>query len=439
MRSIHILRTGLRTGLLGTALAVIAVATPLVSLTGDRVLNDKDIKKLSNELASWFEALDARKGKLDAEEGVREELEKLNKKKGKQLKAGNLLAQPEDLGAVIYMANRYDKKFPKRGAGKVVSKTADGGRGTVEYAVWSPQKYKPKSGPYPLLLTIPDEGENPEKHIMNRWNDGTLRETMLIASPKMPGDSKKWTENDGLAAVLLTLREVSNIYAIDFDRVYIGGRGRGGETALKIANMFPSRWAGAFAWGSDAGEGIPPENMRHIPILICGGGSKSTAFADAAKEAGIESVKLDSGGGQTEIMAWMNDVKRTKYPEEITLIPGERFPTGAYWLQIQPVPDPTGVRLDVSANRESNTITINSKGITEATIYLSDEIVDLDKPVTVIANGVEKVQQFERSFRLVLQLLESGKVDPGRVFVAADTFHIPSAGESDDGAGESDG
>ncbi|MEM9382096.1 MAG: hypothetical protein AAGB93_19225, partial [Planctomycetota bacterium] len=305
MRSIH----PLRTGLLGAALAAFAVATPLVGPDGDRALKDKDIKKLSNELAGWFEALDARKGKLDAEESVREELDKLNSKKGKDLKSGDILASPADMGAVIYMANRYDKKQPKRGAGKIMMKSGDGGRGSVEYAVWSPAKYKPKSGPYPLVLTIPDAGENPEKHIMNRWRDSGLRETAIIAAPKMPGETKKWTDNDGLAAVLLTLREISNIYAIDFDRVYLGGRGLGGEAALMIANMFPSRWAGVFAWGSDAGEGVPVENMRHIPILICGGGSKATAFSEAAKEAGIESVTLDSGGGQEEIIAWMKDVK----------------------------------------------------------------------------------------------------------------------------------
>jgi len=227
---------------------------------------------------------------------------------------------------------------------------------------------------------------------------------------------------------------VSETYAIDFDRVFLGGRGRGGEVAVAIANMFPSRWAGTFSWASDAGEGIPPENLRHMKVFISGGGAKATAFEERAKEAGLENVTIEPGGGQEKIIAWMENVRRTSYPDKITLIPGERFPTGAYWLQITQVPEPEGVRVEVAVNRETNTITIDATGINEATLYFSDAIVDLSKPVKVIANGVEKVEQFERSFRTVLELLEAGKVDPGRVFVAAQKYHLaaPAKVEVDD-------
>ena len=47
---------------------------------------------------------------------------------------------------------------------------------------------------------------------------------MVIASPKMPSDSKSWTESEGRRAILLTLRFVTKTWAIDADRVFIGGR-----------------------------------------------------------------------------------------------------------------------------------------------------------------------------------------------------------------------
>lgn len=420
MRSIR----PLRTAALGAALAAIAVAAPATQTEPDRVLKDKDLKKLSSELAEWFEALDAGKGKMEAEEAVRKELDKINDKK---LKGGDLLASPLDLGSLIYLANRYEKKMPKRANGKVTTQTVDsGGRGDVEFAVWTPPKYRPKDGPYQVILTIPEEGENPEKHIQDRWVDNGLRDATVIASPKMPGDSKQWTEVDGLGAVLLTLRGVSETYAIDFDRVFIGGRGRGGEAALAIANMFPSRFAGAFCWAGDGGEGIPADNLKHLPVFISGGGSNATAFAERAKEAGVESVTIEPSGGEAEIIAWMGDMRRVKYPDEFTLVPGPMFPTNAYWLQIPRLPDINGVRVDVRVDRETNTITIDGTGLTEATIYLSDAIVDLDKPVTVVANGKTYVDQFERSFRTFLDFLSAGKVDPGRVFVASKQYHLPS-------------
>ena len=421
----------LRTATVGLVLAVAAAASPLVTNAADRLLTDKDLKKVSDKVSDWYEAIAEGKGKMDAEADIREELEKLNSK-NRKLKGTSLLACPEDLGAMVYLSNKFDRKQPKRGAGKVMDRTVDNGaRGTVDYALWSPAKYKAKSGPYPLIITLPEEGENPKAHITNHWIDGGLRETTIIASPKMPGDSSKWSEVEGLTAVMLTLRNVSEIYALDFDKVFIGGRQLGGEAALAIANMFPSRFAGAFCWAADAGEGVPVENLKHMPIFISGGGSRATDFEERAKAVGIETVTLAPSGGEAEIIAWMSTVTRNSYPTAFTLIPGATFPTNAYWLQVPRLADVEGVRVDVEVNREENTITLNGAGLTEATLYLSDSIVDMDRPVIVIANGKRYEDQFERSFRVFLDMLYAGKVDPGRVFVASKQYFLPSVAESD--------
>lgn len=421
----------LRTAGLGLALTAAAVSAPLAVSAADRLLSDKDIKKLSGEVADWYEAIAEGKGKREAEEKVREELEKLNGK-NRKLKDSTLLAYPEDLGAMIYLSNKYDRKQPKRGAGKVEERTIDNGaRGTVEYAVWSPPKYRAKSGPYPLVITLPEEGEKPKAHITNHWVDGTFKDGTIIASPKMPGDSSKWSGVEGLTAVMLTLRNVSEIYAIDFDRVFLGGRRLGGEAALQIANMFPSRFAGAFCWAGDAGEGIPVENLKHMPVFISGGGSHATEFETRAKDAEQDNVTLMSGGAEADIIEWMSGIRRNSYPTSFSLIPGATFPTNAYWLQVPRLSDVEGVRIDVEVNREENTITLNGTGLTEATLYLSDAIIDLDRPVTVIANGKRSEDQFERSFRVFLDMLYAGKVDPGRVFVASKTYYLAAVGESD--------
>lgn len=424
----------LRTASVGLMLAVAAAASPLVSSAADRLLTDKDLKKVSGKVSDWYEAIADGKGKMEAEADIREELGKLNDK-NRKLKGTTLLASPEDLGAMIYLSNKFDRKQPKRGAGKVSDITRVGARGTVEYALWSPAKYRAKSGPYPLIITLPEEGENPKAHITNNWVNGALRESTIIACPKMPGDSGKWSEIEGLTAVMLTLRNVSEIYAIDFDRVFIGGRQLGGEAALAIANMFPSRFAGAFCWAADAGEGIPVENLKHLPVLISGGGSKATDFEERAKEAGVTGVTLATSGGESGIIEWMAGLKRDSYPTSFTLIPGATFPTNAYWLQVPRLPDVEGVRVDVEVNREENTITLNGTGLTEATLYLSDAIVDMSRPVVVIANGKRYEDQFERSFRVFLDMLYAGKVDPGRVFVASKQYYLPDLS----GGGESDG
>ena len=196
----------LRIATVGLALAVAATAAPFASSAADRLLTDKDLKKVSGKVSDWYEAIAEGKGKMDAEADIREELAKLNDK-NRKLKGTTLLASPEDLGAMIYLSNKYDRKQPKRGAGKVMDRTVDNGaRGTVEYAIWSPSKYKAKSGPYPLIISLPQEGENPKTHITNHWVDGGLRETFHVPVHKLhPVDLEKMPGGKPSVALVETL------------------------------------------------------------------------------------------------------------------------------------------------------------------------------------------------------------------------------------------
>lgn len=416
-----------RIALAGAACSAVALASPLVTAQDDRLLDDRDLRKVTGALGEWLEALNEGEDTLEAETDFREELEKLNEKtlKGET----DVLSSPADLGAILYGANDYPRKRVK-GAGKVTMKSADRGGRTIEYALWAPSKYKAKSGPYPLIISIPDEGENPEEHITNNWTNNELRESTIIVSPKMPGDSKLWTETEGLGAILLSLRFALDEWAIDVDRTFIGGRGRGGEVALEITNMFPARFAGAFAWAADAGENVEAENVRHVPIMITGGGSNATDLEKRAKDASLENVTLDADGGQDAIAAWMAEKTRTNYPTKVTVIQGELFPSKAYWIQFAPVAK-AGVRVDAEIDKETNTITIKSDEITEVSLFLSDALVDLSKPVTVVANGTETVDSFERSVSTFLEFIDTGKIDPARIFVATKQYDLPSVAESD--------
>ncbi|MGB0332252.1 MAG: hypothetical protein ACPGPE_10605, partial [Planctomycetota bacterium] len=70
----------LRFATVGLALAIAATATPLASSAADRLLTDKDLKKVSGKVSDWYEAIAEGKGKLEAEADIREELAKLNGK-----------------------------------------------------------------------------------------------------------------------------------------------------------------------------------------------------------------------------------------------------------------------------------------------------------------------------------------------------------------------
>lgn len=413
----------------GTADAAPAVAP--TSQEKERLLKDRDLGPLAKKLGAWFADAEAGEDTLESEQDFRDALTKVNEKR---LRGGDLLSSPSDLGMTVFLANNYSRKAPKRVNGKVTMQSEKFGDFDIEYAIWTPTKYKGKE-PVTLILSIPEEGKNPQEHIQQTWIDGGFKETVVIASPKMPGDSKTWTEAEGRRAILLTLRFVTKTWAVDANRVFIGGRGRGGEAALAMAHSSPDRFAGAFAWASDAGEGLEPENLRHTPVLISGGGGRATAFADRAKAAGLEEViVLDPDAAEAEFIAWIGEKTRANYPSKITVVPQGKYPYRSHWIQFAPVSDTEGVRVDAEVDRETNTITLTSSGIREVSVFFCDDLVDMSKPVTVIANGATSKNTFPRSVNTFLKFLAQGKNDAGRTFVATKQFHLPAVAraESDD-------
>lgn len=394
-----------------------------------RILKDGDTKNLSKRLGAWFEVLDEGKDTLKTEYEFREELKKFNEKK---LKGGDLLKHTADVGFTIYNANNYGRKDPRGATGKVVMQKVERGDLVVEYAIWTPSKYRGSKGPYPLIISLPEEGENPQDHITNRWTSGEIKESTIIVTPKMPGDSNQWTEREGRAAVFITFADIMTTWAVDRDRIFIGGRVRGGETALEFAHSSAERFAGAFSWASDAGDGLNPENLAHVPVLICGGGAKSTAFAERAKEAGVDGITVSADAGIDEIGAWMEKKRRMAYPDKVTIAPSGRYPTKGYWLQFAAMKDMSGVRITGEINRETNTITLTGKGVRDVSLFLSDGLVDLDRPVTVIANGAESKDTFQRSVNTFLELLREGKNDSGRLYTATKQYHLPALAEDAD-------
>lgn len=417
--------------LLTSGMADAAPAVAPTSQEKERLLKDRDLGPLAKKLGAWFEDAEAGEDTLESEQDFRDALTKVNEKR---LRGGDLLSSPSDLGMTVFLANNYSRKAPKRVNGKVTMQSEKFGDFDIEYAIWTPTKYKGKE-PVTLILSIPEEGKNPQEHIQQTWIDGGFKETVVIASPKMPGDSKTWTEAEGRRAILLTLRFVTKTWAVDANRVFIGGRGRGGEAALAMAHSSPDRFAGAFAWASDAGEGLEPENLRHTPVLISGGGGRATAFADRAKAAGLDEViVLDPDAAEAEFIAWIGEKTRANYPSRITVVPQGNYPYRSHWIQFAPVSDTEGVRVDAELDRETNTITLTSSGIREVSVFFCDDLVDMSKPVTVIANGATSKNVFPRSVNTFLKFLAQGKNDAGRSFVATKQFHLPAVAraESDD-------
>jgi len=418
-----------------TFLAILTLTAPLLTAgTQERQFKDSDLKKFAAKLSDYIEAKQQNKGLVKAEEAIGVELAKLTKK----LKGADPLSSATDLGQALWLSHDYAKARTKKG--KVTDENFESsffGDDGLDYAIWAPKGYKPKSEAYPLIITIPDDDPemSPSQHIMQNWLESDVRDNAILVAPTMPEDLESWTTPGspgaagGVAYVLTTLKAVAERYAVDPDRVYLSGRGAGAAAALKIASYFPDRFAGVIGRSGDASE-IAYQNMRNLPTYFAGSGSFATAYQEQVKGAGYDNCTIEMEGKELDIWAWIQEHRRAASPDEVTLVPGAPFPVRAYWLSVRPSTE-TDAKLDARIDRDTNTIHIDSEGISDVTLYLNDTLVNLDEPVTVICNGAETVESIPRSLKLTLNLIFNAVSDSGRVFVAVQSYSIPERTKGD--------
>ena len=413
------------------ALVALTLVGALSAAVQDRQLKDSDFKKTSQSLADYIDARKANKGVLEAENALSAEMAKLEKKK---LKGASLLSVPNDLGRMLWLSRAYDKQKPKKG--KLVNAESVFGKAEFEYTVWTPSKYDARRNMYPLILCIPEEGKETKAFLTERWTESELRDNAVIAAVPMPEDLDMWAVGGdsespgGLAFLLTTFKAISETHAIDFDRVFIAGRGAGVAAALAIAERFPDRFAGVIGRAGDAGE-TPAVNFRNLPTWFAGGGAMVTAFSDGITAAGYGNCTVKPDGEGKDVWFWMQGNARNSNPDHVTLVPGVPFPNRSSWVQVPPFDGHGTARVDAQIDRATNTITIDAEGVQGVTIYFNDLLVDLAKPVKVICNGVEHLDMVPRDFKSTLDFIYFARCDPGKVYVAAKDFSIPVAASSE--------
>lgn len=417
----------------------LALALPLLSSLAvgqePAAVQDGDLKPIAEGLAAYLEARASTVGLDEAKAELAGSLATL----GKLGEGGHPLRRSAALARALWLSRDYPGAKLRKG--KVTSDTfaagSFGGEG-LEYAYRVPREYDPSGSGYPLILAIPDEDETPADHLRDSWSSSQLRDGAIVVCPTMPEERAEWDQvmvngrPGGLCHVLAALRLAGERFAVDFDRVYVAGRGKGVPAAVAAGNYSPQRFAGIIGRSGDAGE-LGPENFSNLPTFFAGAGAQATAFQQAAREAGYDNCTLRPTGKEEDAWGWILRSPRRTNPESVTLVVGTPFPTRAYWLRVAPIaPD---ARAKATIDREANSIRIDGQGISHATLYLNDALIDLDRPVQVLGNDVLETANIARRLSTTLDLLHDGTSDAGCVYVAEVVFSLrpdraPSAPES---------
>ena len=151
----------------------------------------------------------------------------------------------------------------------------------------------------------------------------------------------------------------------------------------------------------------------------------------ALNAGGVEGCKVIEAAGaypfadsQAEIDAWVTDVRRNLTPTKIVLEPNHDAFNDAYWVRLGKTESLIGKpadempRLVIEADKEANRIKVEARGVSDFSLLLNDDLVDLSKEFTVEVNGVLFKEKRDRNFNFMVdQMLEN--FDPSWVFSAS--------------------
>ena len=316
----------------------------------------------------------------------------------------------------------------------------------------------PKDG-YPVFLYLHGSGPRANEwatglKLAKRFNDGP---SMYIV-PQIPqeGEWYRWWQRSKQWTWEKVLRIILSMPEVDKNRIYVFGISEGGYGSQRLASFYADYWAAAGPMaGGEPLINAPVENLAHVPLSFLTGdrdfmfyrhlltkttGEKLDSMQRIHPNEYVHRVKLLEGYGHsidyTPTTPWLAQHKRNAQPRHFLW---ENFEMDGlkrnafYNLQVLDEEDDFRTRYEFTANAD-NSIDIKvdavkynptwkdpcwginmlfSKEFTPAQhghlrIFLSDQLVDLKKKVTVRINGKEvfngKVKGSKKNQKLAHEL-----------------------------------
>jgi hypothetical protein len=402
-------------------------ATPPAAQAKPALLQPAEQAALRTTLVKYLEAHQAwevAEGSKDREKmSKRRETAKdaLQKAWDKTKSKGDLLSSMADLRAI------YDNCFVVK---PVTFSLATLRKDTVkvsdtvsyDYSIYLPKTYKADK-PWRTVLVLPGtiaadqpakwvEGREYFKHVWEKAPfvaDTIFHMSHLPDGLEMDGppdysrEGQEAEEDRRIEAVFrafgLTMSQTANV---DRGRVFVDcGRGNCGF-GVRFVSMFPDRFAGLVLRQPVAVDELRLGSLLGIPVLMIK--TAATATVVDALKTRLEAVTPGSvkvieatdeyphAGATAEIETWMHAQRRNMCPARVVIEPNHDRFNRAYWVRmgrmdpLHTAPVDQKARIEVQADPLNNRIVVTARGVENFTLLLNDDLVDLDKPFTVVVN-----------------------------------------------------
>lgn len=189
------------------------------------------------------------------------------------------------------------------------------------------------------------------------------------------------------------------------NKIYLMGYSAGGDGVWRLAPRLADHFAAASMMAGHPGD-VGLQNLRNLPFMIwCGGNDvaydrnkecakrveEMKAFQETDPEGYIHQTHILEGKGHwmdredAAALPWMEKFERNPYPKNIVWCQEEVLRSDFYWISVPK--DEISRGKTIRLRTEKNTIDIEKCDYTNLTLYLNDQIVNLDKKVKVRMNG----------------------------------------------------
>lgn len=231
----------------------------------------------------------------------------------------------------------------------------------------------------------------------------------IYIAPRAPTDTwNLWHEEHIDPLFQRLIEDYVALRSVDPNRIYLMGYSAGGDGVWQLAPRMADRFAAAAMMA-----GHPNESsvlgLRNLPFALFVGKddnayNRSTVVAEKADELDslheedrngyihMSRIYPDTGhwmnGNDREALPWMDDFDRNPWPKKIVWLQDDVTHDRFYWLKLPEGSARKGQK--IVATVAGQDIVLEGDIPAGLRIRLSDQLIDLDQPVSVTVNGTER-------------------------------------------------
>lgn len=228
----------------------------------------------------------------------------------------------------------------------------------------------------------------------------------VYVAPRAPYDDWDMWFKPALDELYTQLIEMAVAFAdVNPDKVYLMGYSAGGDGVWRMAPRMADTWAAASMMAGHPGD-VSLLNLRNTPFMIwCGAddaafnrnrvdaerGLQMDSLRKADPEGYVHETHIMEGMGHwmmradTAAVEWMSRYRRNPWPRTIVWQQEEVLRQHFAWLTAPSDELRRGQRVRLSV--ADNIIDISECTYSKLTLWLADELLDLDRPVSVRFKG----------------------------------------------------